>query len=113
MRSKEILNTSLKASLFGRVYEEIIRNWFEEVKGYSIGYCKPMIYWKNQEPKHKVRTDKEKWLYDELLEKKRRGTFCMPDGLLTKNGKKYIWEAKNWAQWASYSNKKVFSSQIE
>jgi len=93
---------STRSTLFGKFYERIISTWLERKAGYVLerwkngSVRKPRIYW-NTIPLNAFDLSGEENLEARvkrlLLSKK---SHCTPDGLFTKNGKFYIWEAKNW-----------------
>ncbi len=97
-KPNEIINDPVKATLFGRFYEKIILRWFEEIKGFTVFEGKPRVYWKdvefakgNGEGVNKLNTILKKY--------KQEKHYCIPDGFLKKDGRYYIWEAKNWPLW--------------
>ncbi len=45
----QIVNDSVKATLFGKFYERIVREWLKEKKGFIPFDRKPRIYWKDVE----------------------------------------------------------------
>jgi len=100
MRSTdEIINDSIKATLFGKFYEKIVLGWFKEKEGFIPFEGKPRIYWKDV--KSLNRDSEAVSNLNELLKKyKKEKQFCTPDGLLQKEDKFYIWEAKNWPLWS-------------
>jgi len=48
VKKAEIMSNSVRATLFGKFYEQIIRRWFETELGFTIFQGKPRIYWKEQ-----------------------------------------------------------------
>lgn len=94
----EIINDPVKATLFGKFYEEIILKWLEEKEGFTVKEKKPRVYWENIKY---VKEDVEggKKLNSVLKKYKEERKYSIPDGLLEKDGKYYIWEAKNWPLW--------------
>ncbi|NQS97772.1 MAG: hypothetical protein HQ591_04900 [candidate division Zixibacteria bacterium] len=100
--AKEILKDPIKATLFGKFYEEIVLGWFKEKTGFAPFDGKPRIYWKDVESvkggDESVSKLKDALKYA-LEKRKKEGHHCTPDGFLQKNGKFYIWEAKNWPLW--------------
>ncbi len=97
-KPNEIINDPVKATLFGKFYEKIILGWLKEIKGFKVFDGKPRVYWKdvefakgNGEGTSKLNTILKKY--------KEERQYCTPDGFLQKDGKYYIWEAKNWPLW--------------
>lgn len=87
-----------RATLFGKFYEEIIRNWFD-VQGYTVLPGKPRIYWSKQILPTGAVSPNHKRLVERLaqLREDQERSHCTPDGLIrTKDGRHLIWEAKNW-----------------
>ena len=107
--ANEIINDPIKSTLFGKFYERIILEWLKEEKGFTRFEGKPRIYWKDVEL---INGDsKSAHRLNEVLKRyKNEKQFCTPDGLLEKNGKFYIWEAKNWPL---YNEGKKPLSQLE
>lgn len=86
---------STKSTLFGRFYEQIVSEWLK-TEGFKARIGKPRVYWKDIESA-KGRTTSANDLNNALKDKdKMHKEFCTPDGLLDKEGRCYIWEAKNW-----------------
>jgi hypothetical protein len=91
---------AMRVSLFAKFYEDILREYFRNVRGFHVFKGKPRIFWKDIQ----ISTTTEKMnenhrkLIDELDKKKRNNEdgYCIPDGLFFKNGKYFLWEAKNW-----------------
>lgn len=94
-----IINDPVKATLFGKFYEKIVSGWLKEKRDFTPFEGKPRIYWKDVES---VKGDREPVIkLNKILEKyKKDKQFCTPDGFLQKDGKFYIWEAKNWPLWS-------------
>jgi len=93
---------STRSTLFGRFYERILRTWFEEkryctlVRWQDSAVHKPRIYWRNislegfdfsQEPSLKEKISQAL---------RQKTSHCTPDGLFEREGRFYVWEAKNW-----------------
>jgi len=96
--ANEIINDPIKATLFGKFYEKIVSRWLKERKGFTSFGGKPRIYRKdvkcakgNSESVSKLNGILEKY--------KNEKQFCTPDGFMEKDGKYYVWEAKNWPLW--------------
>jgi len=97
--ANQIINDPVKSTLFGKFYEKILLVWLKEKEGFTPFEGKPRIYWKNVEF---VKGDGElpSKLNEVLKKYKNEKQFCTPDGFLQKDGKFYIWEAKNWPLWS-------------
>ena len=95
----EIINDSIKATLFGKFYEKIVSGWFKEKEGFTHFDGKPRIYWKHVEYV-RGNSGPVSRLNEVLRKCKNEKQFCTPDGFLQKNSKYYIWEAKNWPLWS-------------
>jgi len=102
-KPSEIINDPVKATLFGKFYEKIISRWFKEIKGFTVFDGKPRVYWKDVESAK--RSGKGVTKLNRILKKyKQKKHYCTPDGFLQKNGRYYIWEAKNWPLWTEGKN---------
>ena len=97
-----IIDDPIKATLFGRFYEEIISEWLQRRKGYVRYEGKPRVFWKDVQPV-KGESEAAKDLRWQLREYKKQKQYCIPDGLFKKDGAHFLWEAKNWPQWAPWS----------
>lgn len=98
--ANEIISNPTRATLLGRFYERILRKWFEVELGFKVHSGKPRIYWKDQpSPNIRYQTDRITKLLKIVEDIKLSKSHCTPDGLLEKDGKFYIWEAKNWPKW--------------
>lgn len=97
-KPNEIINDPVKATLFGKFYEKIILRWLKEIKGFKIFDGKPRVYWKDVGFAKKGGKGASK-LNMILRKYKAEKQYCTPDGFLQKDGKYYIWEAKNWPLW--------------
>lgn len=93
-----IIDDAIKATLFGKFYEPIVLKWFEKKKKFNPSDGKPRIYWKDVKPATGY-SDKVKKINNVLHKYKKEKQYCTPDGFLKKDGKTYIWEAKNWPLW--------------
>lgn len=94
-----IITNPVRSTLFGKFYEEIIRGWFK-TKGFIVYEGKPRVYWKDQPIPHiKERTTFESKLINSLIQYKKERQFCTPDGFIRKDGRYFVWEAKNWPLW--------------
>jgi len=97
-KANEIINDPIKATLFGKFYEKIVSRWLEEREGFTSCGGKPRIYWKHV--KYAKGNSKSVSKLNDILEKyKNEKQFCTPDGFMEKDGKYYVWEAKNWPLW--------------
>ena len=90
----QVIDTPVKSTLFGKFYEGIVLGWLKENEHFVPSDGKPRIYWEDVDPVN-GNTQLNKLLEDYKAEKQ----FCTPDGLLEKEDKFYIWEAKNWPLW--------------
>lgn len=95
---------STQATLFGKFYERILSRWIEQELGCKrepsdsakSAIHKPRVYWRSigidgfDFAEHQDLKDG----MAEALTKLR--SHCTPDGAFTKDGKWYVWEAKNW-----------------
>jgi len=95
---------STQATLFGKFYERIVSKWIELEKGCKrepsdsteSKIHKPRVYWNS------IRTDDFDFAEHQDLKEgmagalKKLKSHCTPDGAFTKDGKWYVWEAKNW-----------------
>jgi hypothetical protein len=97
-KANEIINDPIKATLFGKFYEKIVSRWLKERKGFTFFDGKPRIYWKDVEYA-KGNSKSVPKLNDILKKYKKEKQFCTPDGFMEKDGKYYVWEAKNWPLW--------------
>jgi len=97
--TNEIIDDSVKATLFGKFYEKIISHWLKEKRGFTIFDGKPRVYWKDIEFNQKGNEIANK-LTEVLSKYKREKQFCTPDGFLKQDNNYYIWEAKNWPLWS-------------
>ena len=93
-----VIDTPVKSTLFGKFYEGIVLGWLRENEHFIPADGKPRIYWKDVEPVGGDNVPASK-LNKSLQKCKTEKQFCTPDGLLQKEGKCYIWEAKNWPLW--------------
>lgn len=99
MRELQILTNPIRSTLFGKFYEEIFRGWFK-TKGFTVYEGKPRVYWKDQPiPSNREPSELKSKLVDLLKRYKMEKQFCTPDGLLEKDSRYFIWEAKNWPLW--------------
>lgn len=99
--AKDIISNATRATLFGRFYEKIIRKWLESKLDFEVYEGKPRIYWKEQ-PLPSIppnSTDRMSRLDEIFKNAKQSKSHCTPDGLLKRDGKYFIWEAKNWPKW--------------
>lgn len=96
--ASQILDDSIKATLFGKFYERIVLGWLTEKKVFSPFTGKPRVYWRAVEYPEEE-TDLSQKLKAALEKHRAEKQFCTPDGFLEKAGKYYIWEAKNWPMW--------------
>lgn len=107
----DILSNSTRATLFGRFYENIIRKWLEVECRFKVHAGKPRIYWKEQPPLQiRYRSERLKKLLNILEDNKQSKSHCTPDGLLEKDGKYFIWQAKNWPKWPEPIESVLWSS---
>jgi len=96
--ANEIINDPIKATLFGKFYEKIVSRWLKEKEGFRAFGGKPRIYWKDV--KYAKGNSKSVSKLNGILKKyKKEKQFCTPDGFMEKDGKYYVWEAKNWPLW--------------
>jgi hypothetical protein len=98
MNADEIINDPVKSTLFGKFYEQIIKEWFKEKKVCLPEDGKPRIYWK-QVDLAAENSALAGHLNNALKKNKKEKQFCTPDGFMKRGDKVYIWEAKNWPQW--------------
>ncbi|MHC1682731.1 MAG: hypothetical protein AB6733_07255 [Clostridiaceae bacterium] len=97
--ANDIINDPIKSTLFGKFYEKIVLGWLKERCSFTPFCGKPRIYWKDVGLLN--RNDEQALRFNEALDKyKKERQFCTPDGFLQKEGKFYIWEAKNWPLWS-------------
>lgn len=112
-KARDILNASYnkeeskygstRSTLFGKFYERILVKWFEK-KRYcrAVGWPgkrqvhKPRIYWKNLSVEGFDFSGAEELKQQMADSLKNKVSHCTPDGVFEKDGKFYIWEAKNW-----------------
>jgi hypothetical protein len=100
MDASNIISNPTRATLFGRFYEDIVRKWLETQLGFTVLPGKPRIYWKDQAiPSISKPTVNTSRLISALNNNKHSRSHCTPDGFLEKDGKYFIWEAKNWPKW--------------
>lgn len=98
--ANDIISNPTRSTLFGRFYEEIVRKWFEAELGFKVHAGKPRIYWKEQPVLDiRYRTEGLTKLTNIVEANKKLKSHCTPDGLLEKDGRYFIWEAKNWPKW--------------
>lgn len=97
-KTKDIIDEPIKAILFGNFYERIILCWFEEKGLFHPLEGKPKVFWKdiNYSKRNIEAANELKMVLRENIEE---GYYCLPDGLLEKRNKFYLWEAKNWPLW--------------
>lgn len=95
----DIINDPIKATLFGKFYEKIVLRWFENVEEYKVFEGKPRVYWRDVRFPVKATNDFAEKMNKKLSELKQTRRWCTPDGFLEKDGRYYIWEAKNWPLW--------------
>ena len=93
---------STRATLFGKFYERILVEWLEKERHCSAERWpsrqvrKPRIYWRNVSVEGFDFSGQEE-LRQQMVDSLRdKGSHCIPDGLFQKQGKYYVWEAKNW-----------------
>ena len=68
--------------------------------GFRVHAGKPRIYWKEQPALDiRYRTGRLTRLLNIVEDSKKSKSHCTPDGLLEKDGRYFIWEAKNWPKW--------------
>ena len=96
--ANQIINDSVKATLFGKFYEKILSCWLKEKK-FTIFGGKPRVYWKDLEFNQKG-SELACKLTEVLSKYKSNKQYCTPDGFLQRDGSYYIWEAKNWPHWS-------------
>jgi len=95
-----LFTNPIRSTLFGKFYEKIIRGWFKANR-FIVFKGKPRVYWKDQPTHSKKESSKLKNKLIDLLEQyKKEKQFCTPDGLLKKDDRYFIWEAKNWPLWS-------------
>ncbi|MEO0126811.1 MAG: hypothetical protein ABIL44_03560 [candidate division WOR-3 bacterium] len=97
--ANEIINDPIKSILFGKFYEKIVSGWLKERGGFTTFDGKPRIYWEDVEFAQGISGLVSK--LNMILKKCRNeNQFCTPDGFMEKDGKYYVWEAKNWPLWS-------------
>lgn len=104
-----IMTNPIRATLFGKFYEEIIREWVK-TKGFIVYDGKPRIYWKDQPVPASAVSSNHKKLIQVLKEKQKRGSHCTPDGFMQKDNNFFVWEAKNWPLWYEPIDSVIWSS---
>lgn len=97
--ANEIINDPIKATLFGKFYEKIVLGWLKEKKGFIPFDGKPIVYWEGMKFT-KDDSELSRKLKETLDRFKKDRKYCIPDGLLEKGKKYYLWEAKNWPLWS-------------
>lgn len=109
--AKAILSNATRSTLFGKFYERIIRKWLDVKLGFTVFEGKPRVYWKEQPtPNIYGISVRLKDLVKALENVKKLKSWCTPDGMAEKEGKYFIWEAKNWAQWYEPIERVLWSS---
>ena len=96
----EIINDPLKSTLFGKFYERIVSEWLKNIEGFDVFEGKPRVYWADVDFNKKDEIKAAEMLNDSLRDRKENKKYCTPDGLLTRDGEFYLWEAKNWPLWS-------------
>jgi len=92
----------MRVFLFAKFYEDILRKYLTHI-GYKVFPGKPRIFWNNISiPQGEVKEDHER-LVSTLRRVQSSNVYCMPDGLLERGGRYFVWEAKNWVQELFYS----------
>jgi len=102
----DIIDDTTKSTLFGKFYEKIISEWLKGKKDYTTFVGKPRVYWDDA---RFIKDSKSAPKFKNALEKCDEKYFCTPDGFVEKDGKYYIWEAKNWPIWVSELSEVLFS----
>jgi len=96
---------STRSTLFGKFYERIIAKWLEENRGYELkrwskgAVNKPRIYWGSISLDDFDFDQETEFVAKVKKSLKSKVSHCTPDGLLQKEGKLYVWEAKNWPRY--------------
>lgn len=88
---------AMRVTLFSKFYEELLRQYFSH-NLYKVCKGKPRIFWKKIIIPSEVRGSNHLKLVNSLKTKQRKESYCIPDGLFVKDGKYFVWEAKNWVQ---------------
>lgn len=93
---------STRSTLFGKFYERILRRWLEERRQCTLARWqdsavrKPRIYWRNVSVEG-FDFSQQKRLGEQMAQSLRqKASHCTPDGVFKKEGRFYVWEAKNW-----------------
>jgi|GEM_PF-1056391 len=100
---EESLYGSTRSTLFGKFYERILREWLQKKKSCNLQLWektdvvhKPRIYWRSVSVEgfdFGEHQDLKSQMIQALAQK---ASHCTPDGLFSKEGRFYVWEAKNW-----------------
>ncbi|MEM4234692.1 MAG: hypothetical protein QXU75_06060 [Candidatus Methanomethylicaceae archaeon] len=88
---------AMRVFLFAKFYEDLLREYFRH-SGYQVLSGKPRIFWKKVPVPSVITSEKHKRLVNRLRELQKSAVHCTPDGLFVKDGKYFVWEAKNWVQ---------------
>jgi hypothetical protein len=87
----------MRVFLFSQFYEQLLRQYFNN-NGYSVCQGKPRIYWNKIAVELNEYSGNCSRLVESLKKLQEKARHCTPDGLFVKDGKYFIWEAKNWVQ---------------
>lgn len=88
---------ALRVALFAKFYEDLLRAYFTH-RGYEVLPGKPRIFWKKIPLPVQVRSGYHARLATKLRQLQRHAAYCTPDGLLRRDNRYFVWEAKNWVQ---------------
>ena len=88
---------SIRAMVLGKFYEGIVARWLVEIEKYTFLEGKPSVYWCDLKISNAAKFKEYRTSLKRI--KKENKTRTNSDGLLEKNGKCYLWEAKNWPKW--------------
>lgn len=91
---------SIKSTLFGKFYEGIVAHYLVDREGYKHLQGKPCVYWKDIPANKHSKNNLLNTLYQGLTDvNNSKKVHTNSDGLYFKEGKYYLWEAKNWPKW--------------
>ncbi|MFW6105076.1 MAG: hypothetical protein ACOC7P_00680 [Chloroflexota bacterium] len=99
----ESLYGSARSTLFGKFYERILGEWLQKKKCCNLqrwknpnAVHKPRIYWQNVSVEGFNFGEQQDMKRQMIRALEQKTSHCTPDGVFNKEGKFYVWEAKNW-----------------
>lgn len=88
---------AMRVFLFAKFYEDLLRLYLSQT-GYHVLQGKPRVIWRSVPLPSLVHSNNHARLVETLTGLQNTAKYCTPDGLLVREAKQYLWEAKNWVQ---------------